>query len=452
MGNLFSSSYGCNPDDIYMCGSNGKVKDGNDGSQIKADDNKSHHMASDPVIASLLAANAYCGLSNTILCDSSTIKNLTLARTAQERFLVEHKMDKQERWLLSQQKVSKALEPIYLARSLLDSETENGADDDTIVTDALSLKASSENGIISIYEKTDEGKRISTDVEQEISKKNNMILRLTMRANFSQFYYENYLESFPRQTIEKGVANSKSVDMPNLSKTEEDLIRNVVSFDADIGTSESPRPVRFVDNKSKFLNLSIQGSLGLLSSLNEEGTGLATNAVRALSSKQLVLLDESNRSPVAVCSLKALYGPPIIHIHSPNPSIFCQAPSPGMKFEGRALYPWAEFRIEGQFPLPVRYSLHLAVGNDRFELDPSFRASHLQVGSPDISVVGRSEDESIMRGCCIISLGKGAKHRDRFFISIAKGVDPSIFICFAALVDEFLEHTMRRQNASLKRA
>ncbi len=32
------------------------------------------------------------------------------------------------------------------------------------------------------------------------------------------------------------------------------------------------------------------------------------------------------------------------------------------------------------------------------------------------------------------------------------GVDPSIFICFAALVDEFLEHTMRRQNASLKRA
>ncbi len=416
MGNLLSSSYGCNPDDIYMCGSNGKLKDGNnDGSQIKADDNQSHHMASDPVIASLLAANAYCGLSNTILCDSSTIKNLTLARTAQERFLVEHKMDKQERWLLSQQKVSKALESIYSARSLLDSEA---ADDDTIVTDAQSLKASSENGIISRYEKTDEGKRISSDVEKEISQKKNIILRLTMRANFSQFYYDNYLESFPRQTIEKGVANSNSVDVPT---AEEDLIRSVVSFDPDIGTHESPRPVRFVDNKSKFLNLSIQGSLGLLSSLNEEGTGLATNAVRALSSKKLVLLDESNRSPVAVCSLKALYGPPIIHIHSPNPSIFCQAPSPGMKFEGKALYPWAEFRIEGQFPLPVRYSLHLAVGNDRFEVDPSFRASHLQVGSPDISVVGRSEDESIMRGCCIISLGKGTKHKDRFFISIAKG-------------------------------
>lgn len=413
------------------------------------------HMTNDAMMNALLSANAYCGL-NLNFCTSETLKKLTMARTAQSRFLVQHKMDKPERWLLSQVKVLEGMDHEHVNRpnSLLEVETntdlsnsnknpsEKAAEDG----DTSDFKVEDQQGVIGRYASTAEGK-------QALNSENpSSLLRLTMRANFSTFYHTVYLRRFPQQVIKKGSALARTVDLPGqVTDKEANMLRSAMSVDTSNtqrnGQYDALRSIRHAYSKDVFMRLGIQGSLGLLAALKGDvsGTGGIRRSPKKTSMKQLVLIDLGTRAPVAVCALKSLYGPPVVRIHSPNPSIFCQAPSAGIKFEGRALYPWAEIRVEGEFPLPVRYSVSLAIGNDRFESEPSYRGSHLRVGSPDISVVGKTEKESVMSGCAIITLGKGGRSNDRFYISIARGVDPSLFLCFAAVVDEILEHTMRMQ-------
>ena len=485
MGNVIESC-GVGADSSYLCGGTSSnpnttnnsnnsnntkntLQNGNDDTNEKNSNTTEtgDHMTDDAMISALLmTTNAFCGFANMDLCDANTLKKLTMARTAQSRFLVEHKMDSQDKWLLSQVKVFEVMaqNSSITSSSLLDSSNLDSMDDEND-DDNKNVRSNEEKngpntnsrGVLGRYYASDEGAHAKDS--------SNSILRVTMRANFSKFYHEVYLSRFPQHVIQKGSAQAKTVDfLPyNLDADHNDLnntlsLRDAMSYESDQRTNDSPRTIRFSLSRSIFMNLCIQGSLGLVTGLQGDATGSVmgyqgspARGNNGPSQKQLVLLDRSTRSPIAVCTLRSRYGPHVVQIHSPNPNIYCQAPSAGIKFEGRALYPWAEFRVEGEFPLPVRYSIALAIGNDRFEDEPSYRASHLKMGSPDISVVGKTDTESSLSGCAIITLGNGSKPNDRFYISIAKGVDPSLFLCLAAIVDEMLEHTMRLQYLHSKK-
>eukprot|EP00816_Leptocylindrus_hargravesii_P008227 CAMPEP_0196807292 /NCGR_PEP_ID=MMETSP1362-20130617/7252_1 /TAXON_ID=163516 /ORGANISM="Leptocylindrus danicus, Strain CCMP1856" /LENGTH=482 /DNA_ID=CAMNT_0042181139 /DNA_START=313 /DNA_END=1761 /DNA_ORIENTATION=+ len=474
-------------DEAYsICTSSNKENTASTTASDNNNNNNNHegsdHMLDDPLVGSILSANCTGNV-----CDSNTLMQITMAATSQSRFLVEHAVDKSERRLLSPLKVDQVMTqlqelPLSLSNSnsaVTSSSCANGgvthdaaAESSThsiansqsqtsgvAVMDRVQLQPS-ENGILGRYNKQNED-----DTTVQMMRKNNaqggngQILVLRMRVNFADFYRSTYLDAFPRH-IEKGSAQARTIDAaPEVAPAHShDSLMQALSVDSEMEKDGSaPRNVRLAlsQNKEMFLNLFLQGSLGL----KDQDAALmgGTHQVSVIShvartsnhnSKQLVLLDRRTRSPVAVCTLKSKYGPPVITIHSPNPNVFCQAPSPGIKFEGRALYPYAEFHVEGEWPLPVRYSISFAVGNNRYEDQPSYRASHIKVGSPDISVVGKTGSESVMTGCCLINLSKSS---DRFTLSIAKGVDPAIFICLAAIVDEVLEHTMRRQFANHKR-
>jgi len=440
-------------------------------------------MLDDPLVGSILSANCTGNV-----CDPNTLLRITMAATSQSRFLVEHAVDKSERRLLSPLKVNQVMIhlqelPLSLSNSqsavtAVTSSSCNGAtvththaNNVSAVTAESSQSQTSaqlqpnENGILGRYNKQHDD---DTTTVQQMRKNNaalqgnGQILVLRMRVHFADFYRSTYLDAFPRH-IEKGSAQARTIDAaPEVAPVNShDSLMQALSIDSEMdnkGDGNAPRNVRLAlsPNKEMFLNLCLQGSLGLkdqdaaLMGGKHHQVSVVSHVARTSNhnAKQLVLLDRRTRSPVAVCTLKSKYGPPVITIHSPNPNVFCQAPSPGIKFEGRALYPYAEFHVEGEWPLPVRYSISFAVGNNRYEDQPSYRASHVKVGSPDISVVGKTGSESVMTGCCLINLSKSS---DRFTLSIAKGVDPAIFICLAAIVDEVLEHTMRRQFANQKR-
>jgi hypothetical protein len=93
----------------------------------------------------------------------------------------------------------------------------------------------------------------------------------------------------------------------------------------------------------------------------------------------------------------------------------------------------------------------MATGSDgRFEIRPSYCAVHESSGSPEIKVVGRTERETYHAGCAVVSLCKesnASADDDEAFVrlSISRGIDPALLICFAAFVDEALEKTMRMQ-------
>lgn len=422
------------------------------------------HMLDDPIVGSLLSATHCTGN----VCDPANLARITMAATSQNRFLVDHKVDRSERRLLSHLKVDEVMRKVTLNEAL-SNNMKNDVPMSMSISNShsgVSSHLTAENGDVAATTKHSTAVVANMDQNQNITDacdgstslqtRNTTslggyrckdVLMLRMRASFANFYRSTYLDAFPSH-IEKGSAQARTIGTPEVAP---DSLLNALSIDSETdiinNTMNAQRNVnvRLIRTKEMFLNLCLQGSLGLK---DEEGTviksAVVSSSVSPAKQKQLVLLDKRTRSPVAVCTLKSKYGPPVITIHSPNPNVFCQAPS-GVKFEGRALYPYAEFLVEGEWPLPVRYSMSFAVGNNRFEDQPSYRASHVKVGSPDISVVGKTGSESVMAGCCLINLSKSS---DRFALSIAKGVDPALFICLAAIVDEVLEHTMRRQFAN----
>jgi hypothetical protein len=90
----------------------------------------------------------------------------------------------------------------------------------------------------------------------------------------------------------------------------------------------------------------------------------------------------------------------------------------------------------------------MASGSDgRFEKEPSYRASHPSTGSPDITMVGRTQTETDYTGCALLSMvsDDNVNHGEPFLsLSISRGIDPALLICFAAIVDETVEKSMRR--------
>lgn len=112
---------------------------------------------------------------------------------------------------------------------------------------------------------------------------------------------------------------------------------------------------------------------------------------------------------------------------------------------------------EGRYPGKVTYHIYMATGSDgRFEEQASYHAIHESSSSPEIRVIGRTERELTETGCAVLSLARedddDSVHDENVFfrLTIARGIDPALFICFAAFIDEAIEKLMRTQSIGVK--
>ena len=240
------------------------------------------------------------------------------------------------------------------------------------------------------------------------------------------------------------------------------------TVDVEFESGPASTPVRMLVTDTTFMDMGITGSLGLVPEQpNCSSPGSAASGRSHGSCKPpkhyIVLLNRRSGAPLAVCALKADSGSgrPVVRIYATKRRVFGQRPAATTRKLGLdwssslPLFAWAEIVTERRSTTDdrIRYSIYMASGSDgRFEEVPSYKGEQHCVGgmgAPEILIVGRTEREHSYTGCAVLCLNRDedAKSDSNFFfrLSIAKGVDPALMLCFAAFVDEAMEKTMRAQ-------
>lgn len=290
------------------------------------------------------------------------------------------------------------------------------------------------------------------------------VLFLKMKLHLAEYCQNEYLTIFPTSPTPAGFvrrasssSNMKQESAPNLSlssSSNSSSSRGSATREVDFGSGVTAFPIRLLVDNSSFLDLAVTGSLGLINRGNGGQQVPGSPSRQKSPSHYIVLINRRSGVPLAVCALKSHHGPPVVRIYATKSRVIGQRPAASTGDLGltwTASYPlfaWAEFTTEGEFPMPVRYSLYMASGSDgRFEKEPSYRASHPSTGSPDITMVGRTQTEIDYTGCALLSVvsDENENHGEPFLsLSISRGIDPALLICFGAIVDETLPENMRR--------
>lgn len=286
-------------------------------------------------------------------------------------------------------------------------------------------------------------------------------LHLQLHFHALDFYRKSFLPMFPNSPIPMGLQRSLSRNScHSLTERPPQLIKSVSSSTTStrsptrgvgFGIIDVPSlPIKFMVDESPFMDLGIAGTLGLV----DRGNKSPSKVMKKSPEHYLVLINRRSGVPLAVCALKSPYGEPVIRIYATKQRVVGQHPAASTTSLGLdwsapyPLYAWAEVTAVGEFPLPVKYSMYMAAGsNGCFEKEASYRAYHKTVGSPDILVVGRTETEHQFTGCATLSMQTDEADDELHFstLSISRGIDPALLICFAAIVDETMERTMRLQ-------
>ena len=286
-------------------------------------------------------------------------------------------------------------------------------------------------------------------------------LHLQLHFHALDFYRKSFLPMFPNSPIPIGLQRSLSKNScHSLSERPPQLMKSVSSSTNStrsptrgigFGISDVPSlPIKFMVDESSFMDLGIAGTLGLV----DRGNMSPSKLMKKAPEHYLVLMNRRSGVPLAVCALKSPYGEPVVRIYATKQRVVGQHPAASTTSLGLdwsapyPLYAWAEVTAVGEFPLPVRYSMYMAAGsNGCFEKEPSYRAYHKTVGSPDLLVVGRTETEHQFTGCATLSMQTDEVDDEVHFstLSISRGIDPALLVCFAAIVDETMERTMRLQ-------
>jgi hypothetical protein len=310
------------------------------------------------------------------------------------------------------------------------------------------------------------------------------VLRLEMKAHFSDFYLRKFLPLFPDMPTPKGMTSRKPPSSPSSAKVSWKQLKEkqeespgtpqstTTESTVSLSTPErlfktSPsEPINLALDGSSFLDLAVTGSLGLVDRTRSKDNGNNSspyrddNVERKSPLHYVILNHRASGTPIAVCALKSTFGEPVVRIYATKPCWFGQTPAATTSDLGLStspslpLYGWAEIVCEGEFPMPVKYSIYLSTGSDKkFESRPTYRGSHVAVGSPDIILARRTQTRGPYKGCCELRIKSHADKENPpvFSIQIARGVDPALFICFASVVDEILEHQMKRQCSLLKK-
>lgn len=288
-------------------------------------------------------------------------------------------------------------------------------------------------------------------------------LHLTKKAHVAKFYRTKYSpHKWRKQSLPSTgnrTHNDSSIEVaenvPHLVPAQSIESELTHSSSSSSIAKENSDPITLYSDGSTFLNLTMTGSLGLVRHEMETiASGLSPSRVkrRSVYDTRLFLNDEKTHKLVAMCCLNLKNGEPCMAIYSPLPKSEGQYPAQHVSYEGKRLYRWAEITAHGEFPFPVRYSIYLTGCRDVLDTEPSYRACHLEIGNPNIQVVGRTDGEHHMSGCCLVTL-EPSLYDDggNFSIVVARGVDPTLFICLTAFMDELLESTMRRVVARRER-
>lgn len=339
--------------------------------------------------------------------------------------------------------------------------------------------------------------------QQKTKNKFDNILHLKMKPYLIDFYQNQYLLLFPDSPRPPGIKptpspvsakvrwrsnlsskqnalrEQSSTPPPNLVRTSSDSSSSSPSHNIIFGFTSPSSTVYLSHDDTPFLDLAITGSLGLIERPRTEGSSSpelsgGSGTVTLPSAKShgtptpeaahqknphhyLILVNRRSGVPLAVCALKSPHGSPVVRIYVTKPRVPRQKPAActadlGLAPPSLPLYGWAEFVMEGDFPQPVRYLVYMSAGSQgKFEKDPSYRGSHATMGSPasEIRIVGRTGSEKTYTGCCVVSLQAGGDEgrckEPYFSMSISRGVDPALFICLTAIIDETMEHTMKMQ-------
>ena len=324
---------------------------------------------------------------------------------------------------------------------------------------------------------------VPAEYEHHIPEENT--LHLTKKAHMAKFYRRKYLtrnlsnsdldlhsananENVPHLVLAQSQSHESENTPSSRSTTTSDLhlLSDYVDVDVD--------PIKLRSDGSSFLDLVMQGSLGLAKRARENygrpsssPSSPASSSVRKMrsasfSQSRLYLLDQKTDKLIAMCCLCLMNRTPVVTVYSPSPKSEGQYPAANVSYKGKRLYRWAEITAEGEFPFPVQYSIYLTDYRDTMEKEPRYRASNVQFGNPNIKVVGKTECEYKSAGCCLISIepspdtstststslqDNNDHDSGNFSIKVARGVDPALFLCLTAFADELLEYTMRRAVA-----
>jgi hypothetical protein len=281
------------------------------------------------------------------------------------------------------------------------------------------------------------------------------VLHLTMKANLVGFYRQRFLPLFPNSPTPPGLSKSgqsASNELPDLESVSSDT--SSASGSIEFGAMPPSSPIRLLSSDSVFMDLAITGSLGLVPRVRARKVSPPLD--KKSPDHYTVLLNRRSGFPLAVCALKSPIGPPVVRIYSTKQRVLGQRPAATTKQLGLEwtssypLYVWAEIVAAGEFPNPVNYSMYMASCSEgRFSATPSYQATFLANGSPDIKVVGRTDKERDTTGCALISIkNDGSGENPCFHLDISRGIDPALLICFTAVVDEAFENSMQLQSKS----
>mmetsp|Transcript_12614 Transcript_12614/g.25250 ORF Transcript_12614/g.25250 Transcript_12614/m.25250 type:complete len:371 (+) Transcript_12614:245-1357(+) len=265
----------------------------------------------------------------------------------------------------------------------------------------------------------------SLSMDEDQSKSLNLLISATM-ADVYKYYHNDTICGKIKRYKDSKLGEERAVTKAAASVP----FMTLSVDDSDFENSAYPSR-RVCSEKEDFPRLSLSGSLGF-----DKDTSLRNCSKGDF----ITLLDEESQKPLTICVLINPYAQPVIHIYSMKPRVEGQKPCSAMRRKyPLPVYRWASVEIEGQFPLPVRYSIFLAEKNDIFQKEPSFVARHSDVGSLEVLVSGRTEKETKMKGCCIINLKDSFLH-----LTISPGVDPAIFVCLSAIIDEYMKEIILR--------
>jgi hypothetical protein len=291
-----------------------------------------------------------------------------------------------------------------------------------------------------------------------------IVLDLKMSVKWWTFYKRHLLRRMPDDDLTLTISNCiENVCSDPLTTKKSQLFSQRIEAltskskhtDLEFGSGPFSSPIRLLATNSVFLDLSITGSLGLARTQRRPRCTLGKRGLKT-PDQYIVLMNRRSGVPLVVCALKAsaMDSPPIVRFYTTKQRINGQdavttTQKLGLKWcKSLPLYTWAEVVTEGTYPDRVRYSIHVAIHKSgKFEILPSYRAIHLHPGSPDILVVGKTEREKAHFGCAALSLCRddNAVKEDTFLkVSICRGIDPALLICFAAFIDENMEATMKQ--------
>ena len=311
------------------------------------------------------------------------------------------------------------------------------------------------------------------------------VLRLKIKANVAQFYTEHYLKMFPNQskpTIPKDIMEEERVPQLTCESSYSSLSSRgssqswSSSSNCEFGAyyQETSRsmppmtPIKCPMTNDPLFDLAIIGCLGLVprdkdQNLLRSSRRQLKEHCRSIPDHCMVLMNTKTRSPLAVCVLDDTSRTPFIRIYSTKKTLLAQQCATTTKelglhwVEEHALYTWAEIEANGDFPY-MNFAIFLTQRFDGcFPTQPRYEASFDWKSSgpnrpPVMRVMGRTEGDRQTSGCALIWMQEDdmaskeiseSSINHSFRISLAKGIDPTLFVCFTAVVDEILESSMR---------